>query len=270
MKKMLSVMLVLLLLLGGAAAESCRHYFETSDIPLRSGWWYREWDAGVEYRVYHKRICINCGMEDVTYRVIPDEDVPRGGVQVCPHVARDFEVLRAGDEAWALQVAGKTEGFSSAACTLCNEDWLFYQGDPAGLSCDGRNHIFIRQPEVVEEGWATGSAGWEGSAQKPEMLTSYTHVYTKYYRAVCVGCDAELKCYAHDRNPDGTLVMGEEHSLVEVASYHRMNSTMHVSVVQCSVCGYTTARETACNVYNSGWGMCEEEMKKAWEFYGLE
>lgn len=269
MKKLgVGLLMLVLLLLTVAAAETCAHHYENSDIPLKSGWWYRESDAGIEYRVYHKRICAICGNEDVTYKVIPDEEVPKGGVQTCPHVVRDYELLRAGDEDWVLEVADDVTGFSSAVCTLCNEDYLFYSGDPAGLVCNGRTHIFVRQPEVVEEGWASAGDHYSGFGGNAIFQGSWGHEYRKYYRAACVGCDAQLKCYVSDKNADGTLVRGEDHNYVEVTSYHQLNTNMHVSVVQCTVCGYTTSRESACNVYLNN--LCEKEMKQAWKFYGLE
>ena len=266
MKKWLLVLLAMVMTgLACAEGETCRHYYETSDIPLKSGLYYREQDAGIEYRVYYKKICTKCGNEDVTYKVIPDDEVPQGGVQVCPHEALDFETLRASDKDWALQVAGKTDGFSNAVCILCNEDWLFYQGDPTGLTCDGRHHIFVRQPEVLEEGWFPDGESWTGTSGSMTYTGVPWHEYRKYYLATCVGCDAVLKSYTRDTTEDGTAIKGEDHSMVEIVSYHPLNSNMHVSVMQCTVCGYTTEYKTGCALYSNK--LCEEELKTAWEFY---
>ena len=268
MKKLLMALLALMLVCGLAGAESCLHSYRESDIPIKSGWWFKEHDVGFEYRVYYKRVCRLCGDAWEGYVIIPDGEVPQGGVQVCPHEALDFETLRANDKEWALQVAGDTTGFSRAVCTLCNEEWLFYQGDPTGLTCDGRNHIFVRLPAVLEEGWFPDGESWTGNSEKPTYAGVPRHAYRKYYLATCVGCDAVLKSYIRAKNEDGTLIMGEEHSMVEIASYHPLNGTMHVSVMQCTVCGYTTENKTGCGLYSNK--LCEEELKKAWEFYGLE
>ena len=176
--------------------------------------------------------------------------------------------LRSSDEEWAKQVAEDPTGFVSAACMLCNEDYLFYEGDTSGLSCDGKNHIFQRDAEVLEEGWYPSTAvlgyGW-------------SHDYQVYYRAKCIGCEKILKCYTSGKNEDGSKIKHEQCDLQEVASYHRYENdsesirnegSRHVTVYKCTVCGNVSAYERTCNLYGNF--LCSEEMKEAWEFYGIE
>ncbi len=269
MKKLIVILLALLLLICCAAAETDHdHKFYIDDlIPVKAGWYPKE-GGGLKYLVAYQSVCPDCGEKKLIYMRVPDEEVPEGGVQVCPHEVWDMETLRQNDRDWALEVAEDVTGFSSAACTMCNEDWLFYQGDPAGLTCNGRTHIFVRQPEVIEEGWFADGESWTGTSGKLTYQGSPVHEYRKYYRATCVGCDAQLKCFVSERNADGSLARGEDHVMLEIASYHRLNSALHVHVMKCTVCGDIKGVETACNVYVNN--LCAEEMKKAWEFYGLE
>jgi len=262
MKKWIIGALMLVLLLTFAAAETtvCRHTYCQFDLPVKQGWYIAE-EGGLEYRVLYDAVCEHCGDKVNIYKVIPDDEVPAGGVQVCPHEVMVYDTLLDGFESWALNFAQDISGFRSASCYLCGEDYLFFDGDPTGLVCDGKRHIYQMEPDIIEEGWYRGQGG-------PEPLASYHHAYKTYYRAQCVSCSEILKCFVSEMYANGEMMHGT-HELKEVAAYHKQGTTKHIRVYTCSLCGYTTDYEYTCSV-NTVLGRCAEEMKEAWAFYGLE
>ena len=268
MKNLFSLMLAVLMVCCLAAAEEAHtHKFWVNDpFVVQEGRRIRE-DGSVFYFVAKQGVC-DCGEEELIIFHVPDEDVPEGGFQTCPHEVWVTDGLGADDVEWAQKVAEDVSNFVSATCMLCNEEYLFYEGDPSGLNCDGKNHIFKREEEVLEEGWypSTAVKGY-----------SWSHNYKVYYRAKCVGCEKMLKCYISGKNEDGSTKKHEECDLKEIASYHRYDANSdamrnegntHVTVYQCTVCGNVSAYENTCNLYNNF--LCSEEMKEAWEFYGLD
>ena len=267
MKKWIVGLLVLLMMIGCAAAEEehTHQYYVDDRIPVKAGWQIST-DGSVRYLVAFQGVCHECGDKELIHMQIPDEDVPEGGVQVCPHDVWFRDVLREDDVEWAQQVSEDITGFVSGVCMLCNEDYLFYEGDAAGLTCNGKTHIFQRNPEVLEEGWYPSTAVHGYGA---------THGYQTYYRAECICGTQVLKCYVHGKTEDGQ--MQHEHcNLQEIASYHRYEipsdggrneGDTHVTVYKCTDCGNITESEYTCNLYNNF--LCAEEMKEAWEFYGF-
>ena len=263
MKKWMAVLLTmaLVMMIGCAAGETedCKHTYCQFDIPVKQGWYIAD-EGGLEYRVLYDAVCDHCGDKVYIYKVIPDEEVPIGGVQVCPHEVEVYDTLLTGFETWALNFTQDITGFKSASCNLCGEDYLFFDGDATGLVCDGKRHIYQMEPEIIEEGWERGLS-------IHDVETSY-HSYKTYYRAQCVSCSAILKCVVSEKYENGKMMHGD-HDLKEVAAYHKQGTSKHVRVYQCTVCGYTTDYEYTCSV-NTVLGRCAEEMKKAWQFYNQE
>lgn len=267
MKKLIFALLALMLLVGWAAAEECRHTYWSDELPLKEGWYIKE-GGGLEYRVTYQTVCYHCGEKGQKVVVIPDDQVPQGGVQTCPHDVWVTDALRASDMDWAREISADTTGFISAVCTLCNDRYLFYEGGDEDVTCSGRYHIYKLESEILEEGWYKSSYTLIGDG------SIGTHAYQTYYRAKCLCGAEERKCYLYGKYADGTR-MDEEHILIEVASYHTRDSytsinqsTTHVRVMKCVVCGYTFGYNEPCNLYLNG--LCSVEMKEAWEFYDSE